>query len=86
MSKATLIALCFFQGIHNVKVCLIDLLDDHLGDPVTTADGIWSFSQINESYLYLASVISINGAWSVDDTDAVLKRKATTRTNLCLKT
>ncbi len=85
MSKATLVPLCFFKGIHNFKLSLIDLLNDHLGDPVTPADGIWSFSQIDERNLYLASVISINGAWCVDDANAVFESKATSRANLCLK-
>jgi len=85
MPKATLIPLCFFKGIHDIQLRLIDLLDDHLGDPVTTTDGIWSFPKIDERNLYLTPVISIDGSWSIDDTDAVLKSKATSRTNLCLK-
>ena len=85
MPKATLIPLCFFKSIRNFQLRLIDLLNDHLGDPVTTAYGIWSFPQIDERNLYLTPVISIDGAWSIDDTDAVLKGKATSRTDLCLK-
>ena len=86
MPKATLIPLCFLKGIHNVQLYLIDLLNDHLGDPVTTADGIGSFAKIDERNFYLTSVVSIYGSRSVDDPDAMPKSEAASRTNLCLET
>jgi hypothetical protein len=85
MTKAALIPLCFLQNIHNFQFSLIHFLNHHLSDPITTANGIRFFPQIDEPDPDLPPVIGIDSAWSIDDTNTVLESKATSRTYLCLK-
>ncbi len=83
--EATLIPICFLKGIHNFQLGLINLLNDHLSNPVTSTDRIRSLPKVNERDPYLTSVISVDRSRRVYDTYAVLKGKAASRTNLCLK-
>ena len=61
MAKSTLVAGCGIEFFDNLQACLIDALDHHLGNPITTANGDGLFAKIDNSNLHLTSVVGIDG-------------------------
>ena len=62
MSESAGAALGFSQIFYFLQIGLINLLDHHLGDPISPAKGIGNLAHINDRDLNLTTVVGINSA------------------------
>ena len=62
----------FAQCIYFLPLHLLVGGNDHLGHPVAVLNGVGLVGQVDEQHFYLAAVVSINGAGTIQDGDAVL--------------
>ena len=58
--------------------------DDHLGDALAVVDDKVLVAEVDEDDADLATVVGIDGAGAVKDSDAFLKRQSAARTHLSL--
>ena len=66
MSESAAAAPGFSQIFYFPQIGLIDLLDHHLGDPISPAKGIGILAHINHGDLNLTTVVGIDSAGRID--------------------
>ena len=86
MSESSGTTFCLGQIFNNDKLRLFTRGDDHLGDAVAMADNERLCGKVDENHHDFASVIGIDGAGSVQHSDAVLYGKAATGSDLTFVT
>ena len=80
--KSTGIAAGFVKNIHFLQFGLVDPVDDHLGNPVSSAEGVRFGAKIDNGDLDLTTVVGIDGARGVDKPDAVFDRQTAAGSDL----
>ena len=86
MTEASGTSLRLGKYLYGFPFCLLVAGDDHLGNALAVLDDKRLVREIDKDDAYLATIVGINSAGSIEHSDAVLDGKATARTHLSLVT
>ena len=84
MTKTALSPLGIGQIAYLLKKSRLMLCNDHLAYAVARVNGEWSAREVYQNDAYLAPIIRINGARSIEHSNAVFGSQSTAWTDLSL--
>ena len=84
MSVSTFSALCLVEFFNHDQVCLFVAGNDQLRNALAIIDNKVVGREVDEHYTHLATIVGIDGAWSIQHCQAVLQGKTTAGAYLCL--
>ena len=83
MSESAFAALGGVEGAYFSPLCLFVASYDELGYAIAISDGEGFCGEIDEDDADLATVVGIDGAWCVEQCDAVLESESGAGAHLC---
>ena len=82
MSKATCSSFCVVEYVNLLNISVFVLCDDHLADTFSRFDGLRLVAEVDEYDAYLSAVVSVDGAWGVEDCQSAFEGQSASWSNL----